>query len=149
MKKKLSALFYDNTFTTSFLAKTLLGASLLKDTYSIPRIQDTLHCLRGAVWFTLLELKCGYWQVELEEANKALTAFTVGPWGSMSTNECHLGWWMLQQISVPHGDLLGNLQFQQCIIYLDDVILFAATLKEHLKRLCTVLSSMWVAGLKL
>ena len=43
----------------------------------------------------------------------------------------------------------GNLQFQWCIIYLDDMIIFAATLKEHLERLCTVLSWLWLARLKL
>ena len=51
---------------------------MVKDAYSIPRIQDTLDCLQGAVWFTLLDLKGGYWQVELE-TSKALTAFTVVP----------------------------------------------------------------------
>ena len=51
---------------------------MVKDAYSMPRIQDTLDCLQGAVWFTLIDLKSGYWQVELKEASKALTAFTVG-----------------------------------------------------------------------
>ena len=48
--------------------------------YSLPRIEDTLDCLHGAVWFSTLGLKSGYWQVELEEA-KPLTAFTMGPLG--------------------------------------------------------------------
>ena len=48
---------------------------MVKDTYGILRIQDTLDCLHSAVWVTLLDLKNGFWQVEF----KALTAFTVGP----------------------------------------------------------------------
>ena len=52
-----------------------------KDAYGIPRIQDTLKCLQGAAWFTLLDLKSGYWQVELKEASKALRAFMVGSFG--------------------------------------------------------------------
>ena len=44
---------------------------MIKDAYSIPRIQDTLDCLQGAIWFTLLDLKSGYWQVEPEDASKA------------------------------------------------------------------------------
>ena len=34
----------------------------------------------------------------------------------------------------------GNLQFWWCIIYLDNFIIFAATLKEHLETLHTLLS---------
>ena len=49
--------------------------------YSLPRIEDTLDCLHGAVWFSTLHLKSGYWQVELEEEAKHLTAFTMGPLG--------------------------------------------------------------------
>ena len=44
---------------------------------------------------------------------------------------------------------LDNLQFWWQIIYLDDIIIFAATPKEHLKRLHAVLSWLWLAGLKL
>ena len=37
----------------------------IKDAYAIPRIYDTQHLLAGAKYFTKLDLKSGYWQVEL------------------------------------------------------------------------------------
>ena len=40
-----------------------------------------LDCLNGTVLFTSLDLKMGYWQVEMEEDCKAFTTFTVGPLG--------------------------------------------------------------------
>ena len=58
-----------------------LNARTIKDAYSLPRIDETLDCLGGAMIFTSLDLKSGYWQVEMEEGSKPLTAFTVGPIG--------------------------------------------------------------------
>ena len=58
-----------------------LNACTIKDAYSLPRIDETLDCLGGAMIFTSLDLKSGYWQVEMEEESKPLTAFTVGPLG--------------------------------------------------------------------
>ena len=58
-----------------------LNSSIVKNAYSLPRIMETLDCLNGAQWFTSLYLKAGYWQDELDEDSKPLTAFTVGPLG--------------------------------------------------------------------
>ena len=56
-----------------------LNARMIKDAYSLPHIVKTLDCLGGAIIFTSLDLKSGYWQVEMDLESKALTAFTVGP----------------------------------------------------------------------
>ena len=105
-----------------------LNNRTIKDGYSLPRIEDTLDCLHGAVWFSTLDLKSGYWQVELEEEAKPLTAFTMGP----------LGFWEYE--SMPFGltnapatfqrlieSCLGELHLNWCIIYLDDIIVFSRT----------------------
>ena len=54
---------------------------MIKDAYSLPRMTETLDCLNWSWWFTSLDLKAGYWQVELDEDRKLLTTFTVGPLG--------------------------------------------------------------------
>ena len=51
----------------------------IKDTYSLPRIDETLDCLNGVEWFPSLDLKSVYWQVEMEEDSKVFTVFSVGP----------------------------------------------------------------------
>ena len=58
-----------------------LNAQTIKDAYSLPHIDKTLDCLDGAIIFTSLDLKSGYWQVEMDGESKALTTFMVGPLG--------------------------------------------------------------------
>ena len=58
-----------------------INAHTVRDTYSFPHTDETLDCLNGSRIFTSLDLKSRYWQVELDEASKPLTAFTMGPLG--------------------------------------------------------------------
>ena len=41
-----------------------------KDAYPLPRIDTTLDTLHGSQWFTTLDLVSGYWQVEVNEADR-------------------------------------------------------------------------------
>ena len=61
----------------------------MKDAYSLPRIHETLDCLNGMKLCVALDLKLGYWQLELDEASKPLTAFRVGHF-SKNMKECYL-----------------------------------------------------------
>ena len=53
----------------------------IKDLYSLPHIEESLDCLNGAQIFTSLDLKTGYWQIELSKEGIHLTAYTVGALG--------------------------------------------------------------------
>ena len=127
-----------------------LNACTIKDVYSLPRIDETLDCLDGSVIFTLLDLKSGYWQVEMEEMSKQLMAFTVGPLGFYECERMPFG---LTNAPATFQRLtescLGDLHLNWCIIYLDDIIVFSEMLKEHIKRLRGVFSKLVQAGLKL
>ena len=127
-----------------------LNARTVKDAYSIPCINDALDSLNGACIFTSLDLKSGYWQVELDEESIPLTAFTVGPLGFY---EC---------VRMPFGltnapatfqrlmeSCLGDLHLSWCIIYLDDIIIFSKNPDDHITQLEGVFEKLAVAGLKL
>lgn len=49
-----------------------------KDSYPFPRVDTTLNALSGLSWFCTLDLKSGYWQVEIDEQDREKTAFTAG-----------------------------------------------------------------------
>ncbi|GBN71320.1 Transposon Ty3-I Gag-Pol polyprotein [Araneus ventricosus] len=49
-----------------------------KNSYPLPRIDDTHDILNGSQWFTTLDLKSGYWQVEVLPEDREKTAFTTG-----------------------------------------------------------------------
>ena len=127
-----------------------LNAHTIKDAYSLPRIDETLDCLGGATIFTSLDLKSGYWQVEMEEESKPLTAFTVGPLGFHECEQMPFG---LANAPATFQRLmencLGKLHLSRCIIYLDDIIVFADNPKDHLRRLKGVFDKLEKADLKL
>ena len=49
-----------------------LNARTVKDVFSLPQIEDTLDSLDSVCIFTSLDLKSGYWQVELDEESRTL-----------------------------------------------------------------------------
>ena len=51
-----------------------------KDVHPIPRIDDALDSLAGTKLFSVLDLASGYWQLELDPADKEKTVFAT-PFG--------------------------------------------------------------------
>ena len=68
-----------------------LNARTVKDAYSLSRIEEALEAMGGCSWFSTLDLKSGYYQVEIEEKDREKTAFTVGPLGFYECNRIAFG----------------------------------------------------------
>ena len=49
----------------------------IKDSYPLPRIDSCMDSLGGAKYFSTLDLRSGYWQVELDKASSEKTAFVT------------------------------------------------------------------------
>ena len=127
-----------------------LNNRTVKDAYSLPKIESILDSLLGAKIFSTLDLKAGYWQVEMAEECKAYTAFTCGPLGFYECDTMPFG-----ATNTPATfqklmhDCLGDLNMRWCIVYLDNIIIYSDTKEEHLKRLEAVFQKLAAAGLKL
>ena len=121
-----------------------------KDAYALPRIEEILDSLSGNAYFSVLDAKSGYHQIEIEVSHKERTAFTVGPLGFYEYNRMPFG---LSNSPATYQrlmeDCLGELNLNICFIFLDDIIIFSRTFSDHLDRLQQVFDKLRATGLKL
>ena len=118
-----------------------------KDSYPLPRIDDTLDMLAGKWWFSTMDLASGYWQVSLSQEARIKTAFAT-----------HSG--LFQFKVMPFGlcnapatferlmdRVLQRLRWSRCLVYLDDIISFGTTFLDALDNLTLIFER--VCGLQL
>ncbi len=126
-----------------------LNEITVNSVYPMPNIDGTLARLHGAKVFSVMDLESGYWQIPVKKEDQPKTAFiTVDG--------------LFQFVCMPFGlctapstfqrtmDLvLEGLRWSVCLVYLDDIIIYAKDLEEHRERLGMVLAALRKANLKL
>jgi len=118
-----------------------------KDVYPLPRIDDTLDSLKGAKYFSSIDLYSGYWQIEVDEADREKTAF-ITPEGLYEFKVMPFGLCNAPATFERTMDnLLRNFKWTMCLCYLDDIVVFSETFEDHIIRLRTVLQCIQKAGL--
>ncbi|GFW66676.1 transposon Tf2-9 polyprotein [Trichonephila clavipes] len=127
-----------------------LNRKLVKDRFPLPLIEDVLDRLQGAKVYTTLDLKNGFFHVDVNEDCKHLTSFVV-PDGQFEFNK------------VPFGLSTSPSVFQRyvysifrelmrkgiVIIYTDDLVIPAKDEKEGLEKLSEVLEVASKYGLEM
>ena len=120
-----------------------------KDAYPLPRVSECLDTLAGAKWFSTLDLTSGYWQVPMAEQDKHKTAFTVGgglyQFKVLPFGLCNAPATFERLMEM----VLNGLQWKQCLVYLDDFIVFGSFFDTALENLSIVFDCLRTAGLTL
>lgn len=110
-----------------------LNAITVPDRYPLPRISDILDSLSKAKYYSICDMSAAYWQVKIDEESKHRTAFItteglfefqVVPFGFRNAPAFFQR--MMDQILSP-------FKWKNCLVYLDDIIIFSETFEQHLK----------------
>lgn len=121
----------------------------IKDVYPLPRTSDMLESLHGKRYFTTLDAASGYWQIPMEAASIAKTAFS-----------CSEGFF--EYVVMPFGlcnapatyqramdTLFSDLLWKTVLVYIDDIIIMSESWDQHCKDVKIVLQRIHDAGLLL
>lgn len=118
-----------------------------KDVYPLPRVDDALDNLAGAKFYSSIDLKSGYWQIQVDERDREKTAF-VTPDGLYHFKVMPFGLCNAPATFERMMDsVLRGLKWKICMCYLDDVIVYSSNFDEHIRRLRIVLKCLHDAGL--
>ena len=123
-----------------------LNAIAPADTYPMPRIDDMIDSLGKAKYITTLDLARGYWQVPVEEESRSRTAFAT-PYGLFQFRVMPFG---LHGAPATFQRMMdGILQdyTDYAAAYLDDVVIYSMTWKDHVKHIQAIFNSLREAGL--
>jgi hypothetical protein len=108
-----------------------LNSVTIPDSFPLPKIEDVMQKLEGKALYTVFDLLKGYYQIALHPNSQHLSAF-ITPDG------------VYKWVRIPMGVMNAPSYFQMklrtevlagledsCIVYIDDVIIFGQTKKEH------------------
>ena len=145
-------------WTPHCVTATLMDPLNATDSPPCTRHLSSLACLNSvcsdrlpscSLWFLILDLKSGYWQVEMEAKDKEKTAFTTGN-----------GLWQFKVM--PFGlcnapatferlmdRVLAGLPPETAMVYIDDILVSGQTFQEQLDNLEQVFQCLRNAKLKL
>lgn len=122
----------------------------VKDSQPLPRIDDSLDALSGSKWFSTLDLKSGYWQVEVEPGDRPKTAFATFDSGFWQFKVMPFG---LRNSGATFVKLmekvLYGLNWKICMAYLDDIVVIGNSFEDQVANLSKVCERINGANLKL
>lgn len=126
-----------------------LNEKTVNDKFPIPQIEEILDSLGKSEYFTTLDLKSGFHQIQMDPKHQAKTAF--------STAQGHF-----EFVRMPFGLKNAPATFQRamnyiladyigtiCYVYLDDIIIIGYNLKNHLENITKVLKRLSDFNLKI
>ena len=114
----------------------------IKDSTTLPNIEDSLNELRNAKYFSKLDLHSGFYQVRIREEDCWKSAIRT----SLGTFE-----WLVMPMGLSNSPatfqrLMNGVMKEHVgkfvIVYLDDILIYSETLEQHKLHLTKVLQTL-------
>lgn len=126
-----------------------LNEKTVSDKFPIPQIEEILDNLGKSIYFTTLDLKSGFHQIEMDPNHQAKTAFSTAL-GHFQFTRMPFG---LKNAPATFqramNNILGGYIGTICFVYLDDIIIMGKDLKTHIENLAKILKRLSDFNLKI
>ena len=124
-----------------------LNRALVREHYTLPILEDTLHEMRDAKMFTKADLSSGYWHIQLDDESSNLTTFQT-KFGRYRWLRLPFG--LNVSAEIFQRKLLEALQGLPGIVCIaDDVVIYGKDREEHDRHLHLFLKRCSDQGIKL
>ena len=116
-----------------------LNKLTIKNRYPLPRIDDLFDQLQGASFFSKIDLRSGYHQLQVHNDDIPKTAFRtryghyeflVMPFGLTNTPAVFMD--LMNRVCRPYLDKF-------VIVFIDDILIYSRSKQEHEQHLTTIL----------
>jgi hypothetical protein len=123
-----------------------LNAKTIFDATPMPRVDELIEKVGSAKFITTLDLSKGYWQIKLDEDARQKSAF-VTPFGSFRFKVMPFGMSCAGAtfMRLMRKVLQGAEEYADA--YIDDIVIYSETFKQHYGHLRDVLERLRKAGL--
>ena len=119
------------------------------EVYPFPRVDQILQQVGGMKMFTTLDLKSGYWQVQIAKESRKYTTFICSlgtfQWRQMAFGLKNAPRFFQKLMDKVFKEVIGK----GCFVYIDDIVIYGTDKESHDKVLKRVLELLDEAGLKL
>ena len=123
-----------------------LNQHVVFDSFPTPRMEEMFQNLHNSKIFTIIDLKSAFYQIELCEQSKPLTAFVV-PHGQFQFKFVPFGLAIsCQALNRIICDVFGDLRYKYVLPYFDDILIHSNSFEEHLIHIEEVLKRLRFAG---